>query len=968
MDERLRRLEREAASDPTASARLARARLRLGASVWSREPWAESRDLLAVHVDAKGSLYVGGRSLMARRDAEGWRSYDERAQDAVSIAGWDEVVCFLTGRGTVYRSEAGGPLRARRSGVGWSAISIACPQPETVVVAGRGRVAVSLDGGLSYELRRAPLVLWSLHVLADGRLLGCGREALWVSEDLGASWSELARVPRSAVQSFAQLGEDWFVLTSDWDRDRGPGPAEVLVSSDEGRTWTTRLEREGQLSALVSDGRDGLWVAGDRGTLLGSLDGGASWTEVETRTLVDLGALCADREGRVWAGGAGGLLLSNDQAKPTRGEERGEERAHLRWHGAPRELSPAFEEGLELRALPAATPAHLAAIVGLALGEERLVSVDAQGRALAWRAGEEGWALEAELRAGGAPAPWRLALGPEEEVWAAGPAGLGPLGQPCQLSLPSEEGCVERLFVGPRWIHATWSRRQLRPQLRVWERDPAGWREHPPLDDLRPTLCDLDDEGRALWVGPEGVFSSRAPRHERALLLARRGLRQAAWLAAGRLLVAGASGLAVVEVESGRTLRRLRTRATTHFLLDRARSCAFLSEAQTLTRIPLDGSPLESLSPPLRDAPRQSAPGPAGDSLACGGGRGELVVRDASGAWQHPAPAWRWPRAGKARARELLSGPLAAWCARGEHLYLCQAGRLLRLELDSGRLEELGADLPLATPVAEDEPPQLLVIGESLLLAQQERWSGWSFRDGGQRWERELPFARAVAFAGAAYGYQRSAPHPGVRARSHGLFRLDPLNGDCSALELPFAEPPQALGVGLAAARSGLVFDARRDHQLPLFLFDPGAGELVELPGLSAPVSGNGAPSPCGRYLGWVERSGWRVRDLSTSGAPLLARRALPHQQRGLERIVPDPARGRVVTLGGERLAVWNLDGTLRALAAAPARRLDSAPPGDASPDELFLSPDGRSASLALRGGGLYRFGLPGQSAPVRRQ
>ena len=186
---------------------------------------------------------------------------------ATAIGG---IVAFgLIGRG-------GGVGSAKEPFVGGDLHSLVVhpTRPATLYVGGHEGVAVSADGGATWEplptLRGADAMGWAF---LGGRILVGGHPGLWVSDDGGRKF-ELRNAGLPATDIHA-LGAGGGVLYA------ASPQIGVFASTDGGRTWEVRTDRVGQgfMGRILVDPDDPEHVvAPDMGAgAVESTDGGRTW-------------------------------------------------------------------------------------------------------------------------------------------------------------------------------------------------------------------------------------------------------------------------------------------------------------------------------------------------------------------------------------------------------------------------------------------------------------------------------------------------------------------------------------------------------------------------------------------------------------------------------------------------------------------------------------------------------------------
>jgi len=187
-----------------------------------------------------------------------------------------------------------------------------------VIIAGtEGGVFRSTDGGQNWEGANQGLPpgergslapsIESLAVIGAKIYAGVNDCGLFISDDLGRSWTEAGRdLSAMTVEGVVRKGEKLFAATSEDG---------VFVSLDQGRHWkaTSAFFSGKQILSLAGIG-DHL-LAGTRNGIYLSTDEGQSWTASETG-FTDLYAYPFVVSGaKIFAGTNKGLLVSSDQGR-----------------------------------------------------------------------------------------------------------------------------------------------------------------------------------------------------------------------------------------------------------------------------------------------------------------------------------------------------------------------------------------------------------------------------------------------------------------------------------------------------------------------------------------------------------------------------------------------------------------------------------------------------------------------------
>jgi photosystem II stability/assembly factor-like uncharacterized protein len=192
-------------------------------------------------------------------------------------------------------------------GVDDDLLAITCRGLDTAFVAGEsGTLLRTFDGGESWESidLGTSSTLRDVAAAHDDVVYVAGDAGLWRSPDSGDSWTELAAGDR-AWSSIATHGDGGTALALAAD-----GAVWRWVDGAAGLAPATTLTGARAI-ALSHDGRFAA-VAGDRGGLLVSDDGGLTWAPHPTGTAVDLHAVWVTSAGHVLAVGDAGTIVRLD--------------------------------------------------------------------------------------------------------------------------------------------------------------------------------------------------------------------------------------------------------------------------------------------------------------------------------------------------------------------------------------------------------------------------------------------------------------------------------------------------------------------------------------------------------------------------------------------------------------------------------------------------------------------------------
>jgi photosystem II stability/assembly factor-like uncharacterized protein len=167
----------------------------------------------------------------------------------------------------------------------------------------------ALTSGLVYKIDVDPTDVCTVYVAKGSRL--------YSTQDCMRSFDSEVYVENRSGVSVVQVAVDWYSPTTIW---LGLSNGDVLRSSDAGRTWTTVLKINDEISSFLinnTDSRQVLVSTFDDG-IYKTTDGGANWVEVDggLSTLKSAGKVFqmvqSDDSGTVIASSQYGLTRSKD--------------------------------------------------------------------------------------------------------------------------------------------------------------------------------------------------------------------------------------------------------------------------------------------------------------------------------------------------------------------------------------------------------------------------------------------------------------------------------------------------------------------------------------------------------------------------------------------------------------------------------------------------------------------------------
>jgi hypothetical protein len=136
-------------------------------------------------------------------------------------------------------------------------------------VFGQSAVAVSRDGGKTFEIRTPPQPVVDLEVDPEdpARFIASNAGGIVASTDQGESWRPVEPIPNVRFT--------WPASDALYRIDPG---GQVKFSADRGRTWEDRGSTGGEPQSMFADGTRHLYVALIDGTIKESRDGGETWS------------------------------------------------------------------------------------------------------------------------------------------------------------------------------------------------------------------------------------------------------------------------------------------------------------------------------------------------------------------------------------------------------------------------------------------------------------------------------------------------------------------------------------------------------------------------------------------------------------------------------------------------------------------------------------------------------------------
>lgn len=177
-----------------------------------------------------------------------------------------------------------------------------------------GGVLESRDGGRTWQPLATTVDAMSLVAAADGSLVVAGHDVLMASPDSGATWQGIsADLPSVDIHGFtldpADPSRMWAYLAT----------GGLWESIDGGTTWS-RVREDNVAFPLAVRGQNGTRLLGvDATGLVGSEDGGRTWSSLGEPPTYPMTALAAAADGQtLYAGSPDGLFTSADGGRTWR--------------------------------------------------------------------------------------------------------------------------------------------------------------------------------------------------------------------------------------------------------------------------------------------------------------------------------------------------------------------------------------------------------------------------------------------------------------------------------------------------------------------------------------------------------------------------------------------------------------------------------------------------------------------------
>jgi photosystem II stability/assembly factor-like uncharacterized protein len=284
---------------------------------WTIVPTGQTRALLAVFfVDNRTGWIAGEAGLILRSDDGGarWKRQPSGVASALqSIAFTDHDHGWAAGNlGVLLYPDDGGKIwRRQNPGTRSNLYAVHFADVRTGWACGQDGIVGTTDGGATWTRLRAEKISLEGIFFRDaalGLIVGeCGR--ILRTADAGRGWTDHSTAVTDYFMAVATAaGRPW------WAAGLGYGPAGKTVgvvfgSVDGGLTWIRRADTPDYLEDICfPDPLHGRAV-GEKGTILATDDGGATWRLQPSGSPRNLRAVFFLDAALGWAVGDGGLLL-----------------------------------------------------------------------------------------------------------------------------------------------------------------------------------------------------------------------------------------------------------------------------------------------------------------------------------------------------------------------------------------------------------------------------------------------------------------------------------------------------------------------------------------------------------------------------------------------------------------------------------------------------------------------------------
>ena len=165
-----------------------------------------------------------------------------------------------------------------------------------------GIAVKTVDGGKNWQIFEAPGLAYSeiRQSQAKNKMYFMAMGRLNISDDDGKSWQSVATLEGTPARTFSMYGSTGIMA----------GPKGTCgYSNDSGKTWYSKKQdkKKSFLSSILLNSQYG-YVAGSRGAMMVTIDGGINWTEEKTPlelTILDMWYV----DSYLFAVGSDGLIM-----------------------------------------------------------------------------------------------------------------------------------------------------------------------------------------------------------------------------------------------------------------------------------------------------------------------------------------------------------------------------------------------------------------------------------------------------------------------------------------------------------------------------------------------------------------------------------------------------------------------------------------------------------------------------------
>ena len=907
-----------------------------------------------VHVDAHERVWVGGEGLWTFEDAELRRVPDRGGFHA------SYVVDLASDGGRLYALAITGSLRISSDGKRWSSrrtgltrgARLVAHDGVLVVRDEGGALAISRDHGKTFELmgslpcHRGPLA-FDTASSALYAAVSTSYNEVRCSRDGGRTWVSHANGPPGLHPLRSLHAHDGVLVaithTGIWRCEAG-APTFELVHPIE------------SLRALGGHGLAPILAVGTAGTVLGSVDGGATWTRASLGLQAELVAVACTASSLCIAGHDGVVMTHGAASRAHARVAEARHEAPSVWTALPPTLSIDSPPRRALSRLHLGAPEtarHASAVLAVAVVGNDLVSADETGRLLmsSRRVDDHaplasGW--DTQVLVDSNPRRIEQLVVCRDRLFLADDRELRTL-----------DGDASGVSGGapPRWL----CRGDTLFEELIWRPLAFAWNEAehalvPVALGARPVL-DIDATGTLVLVQAHDAGSQASVEIcerdslEPVARVKTRGLWDLGFGATGELVARDLEKGDIVAFSytgSRRPRRRpflgVRVARNERFLATISSSRCRVYDLRDDTLVwEAEGAPSDVRGKWSLSADGAQVVLATHDSIEVLTRAGRKVVM----------------RLGLERHRPdselLIEGPFELIAADWERVVVCKDRQLTTVDVETSAVHDFGG-----LSVTLGKYAHASLAGDVLLVADGNgRWHAVELATGRVRWSRALPLHQLTPLGAHAYGFEAHSTYSAGRT-GHVLQRVDLRDGSFERVSL--SAPPgsdDADGYGTAITRVGnellLASRTREEGVFSVLLepetgarrrLDPGPGEVPVVVSWTNPTTLMASRS-ARHVVSTTERQIF-LRELGEHTMPLVAVMSTATANQRPFAVSAAPEHDRIVAMVSGRLHVWTATGALVADLEAPA------------PDGFLSVPTRDAQTLVLAGiSGLHRVALP---------